>query len=1833
MADSGVPLIVSSNRFNDIAPFTKRLYASDSKKWGSILPWEFPQNASKRAEEDFLILTFSAKTIQEAEQLLGSARKEKFRFLKQAWYSLALWNLNYRVHGAAQQWLQENEGLWKDSEMVGSICGSETTLNAFFFSADQKADYGEKLLMWVMKSVQYEVRQWHGLPQPAQPIMEEKPETAHNVAQEAVQVNDTIKMPRPGSAGLVESEPRSRPISMSAQPAKAQLANPATLIKDSSQTPTFSLPSTAPSYMGRMPDFTVSASQHPATSVQPKHENANQVPPGRQRGNSHPKRSFSQRWNGRGQPQLQPPFHDASFPSQSGPSFYAPSSGANDMALQMHGQTARPRAPEGPPGVSLNPMTAEHAARNMQVQRYPGPPMSSFNDNSFQQPNPYYQPGQAQAPHGVFVPNNAPHPNPYYHTPALLDRTNIDDRYNRRMFSGASESSINMPHPSAGTLAMYQDQHGGGNDGRGGHRRQSMSSRGGNGKVRGGYKNGRGGSRGSNGFSAESGRGGKEIFTRHGTFTHEDKPKEHREFEMPHPPATAFAKNRNRNGSVASSNWRRGDHKQMPLGSNEAVNPQQAFNGANQHLPSLPMSTFQGSAPPPMRVMSSEQYGHPPPRNQEGWNRRHYAEKRALSGPGPQYQPYGYTNVFPPIGSGWEGRNLHSAPMRDLGAPAPRTVPTQEDRIALQPVKGVIHDEEIAESMKDKSKVLTRNHIGSEFTYVNKLILFGIRTSVEDHEIQNLFTSVTGIKHSAAPEFDSERRSKTENPHIAVRVTSKIYHAESRPQYQCVYIIFDTSAQARAALKLSGSMSLGNYTVKIEVPKEYWDVTHMNYPGSGATGARGWHKTIAASRESYPAPQHAHETSVSSSLAGLNVGNQNILASDSKNFTAVGLDAARNKSEDTTPTPSGASTPRGGKKKRNKSKKGVSAAASGGDLRVEALQSSVSGHAESTTRAPSPVFRPESTEMDSANSTVKEPAYDDAMSDKSNVTIVRDPATPAETGLSEALEPTGVDNKVSTTSRDASQTKSEPAFSPEMAKDGGFPRVVMPTIQQPADRVGELDESVKTVTKQSFRGPTQATEKAEGETNDKVNGQAGITTYSEQNAAPSKTAAQDDENVDDSFHTATGSPHGSDNEQKQAQGKACGSKPTDDMNTRVDATASATSSPISARIQSPKDAQIEMTAKTSKKAPVPQIPRVRVSEPTTLQLESNDNKKETSDQRRASGSTITPLTPAFQTAPTTPAMASDALTTGEREEPSTAEPADQGAEFAGSADHLDDRAKSGQNLKKPEKSKGPSQTPSLSVFAKPQRTQGKSKKSTKKTRKGIGGDLRSFSDITSEALSRVVSGAVTSDCEASETSVVPKTCNSSAEPNDDEIATLINDIPVHEVGLARGVEEFINKGEEEAENEDDKPTGEADPAEAVDRVASSTSPSRSLNERRGIVEILNRFIPGSKQSAHGSVSAPPADQDIDKIQDVSTFAASEISSPTTSSKFPVPVAQMQTNDKETSKTDHLAQPFSQALGTHGADLPRDSGHSGGSVDQQSTGALGNLAGLGISTDTHTAVDQDVIGNAGKVKKKKKKASGKRKRAAREALAESEAGLLTESKEGSPEFVDDSTSSTKGEAGDKEPFQFHFQANIHPYPSQSLAGTHSQSPSQASNLSGSGSEISSHTLRRSSQDETLSPSGSLSNDSPTRKKKIMEAQKAQGKNTLITAPPLRHKHKRISSRSSRKKSATGTSPTTSDKSRTIYLHRSFNQESDSDDENSGPREFDKLIDAQTRNNRRPSMLYLYLGSGKRSEDRGQREQVEEVRKPETPARNQDAATKRITGGERGENRSEWLTLGG
>ncbi|KAI7641888.1 hypothetical protein KC318_g21709, partial [Hortaea werneckii] len=232
-------------------------------------------------------------------------------------------------------------------------------------------------------------------------------------------------------------------------------------------------------------------------------------------------------------------------------------------------------------------------------------------------------------------------------------------------------------------------------------------------------------------------------------------------------------------------------------------------------------------------------------------------------------------------------------------------------------------------------------------------------------------------------------------------------------------------------------MFFGHNAVKIEVPKEYWDVSHMNYPGFGATGARGWHRTFAGPREGYAPPQHAHKSSASSSLGEVNVGGQSTRASGNKNSITGGLDAAENKSGDTTPTPSGATTPRAGKKKKHKNKKAVTAAASGGELRVEALQSSHAGRVDPTTRSSSPVFKSESTNVDSENPGVDGKAHEDAMSDKSNVTVVRDSATTANTSLSEAMEPADAENKVSTASRDDSQTKSEPAFSPEMAKDGG----------------------------------------------------------------------------------------------------------------------------------------------------------------------------------------------------------------------------------------------------------------------------------------------------------------------------------------------------------------------------------------------------------------------------------------------------------------------------------------------------------------------------------------------------------------------------------------------------------------------------------------------------------------------------------------------------------------------------------------------------------------------------------------------------------------------------
>ena len=146
-------VIAASSRFNDIQPYSARIYAKDPQTWGSLFPWEFPQNASREEEEAFLRRFFSDVEIH--MQGGDSGPGNGFKFLKQVWYCNALWNLNHRVP-AVESWF------WKQSDSM--VLLKDPKINEFFFKPDvqpatffRQAEldmYGEKFLTWVIPGIQ-----------------------------------------------------------------------------------------------------------------------------------------------------------------------------------------------------------------------------------------------------------------------------------------------------------------------------------------------------------------------------------------------------------------------------------------------------------------------------------------------------------------------------------------------------------------------------------------------------------------------------------------------------------------------------------------------------------------------------------------------------------------------------------------------------------------------------------------------------------------------------------------------------------------------------------------------------------------------------------------------------------------------------------------------------------------------------------------------------------------------------------------------------------------------------------------------------------------------------------------------------------------------------------------------------------------------------------------------------------------------------------------------------------------------------------------------------------------------------------------------------------------------------------------------------------------------------------------------------------------------------------------------------------------------------------------------------------------------------------------------
>ncbi|KAH9845877.1 hypothetical protein Tdes44962_MAKER00087 [Teratosphaeria destructans] len=518
------PVIASSDRYADIAPYMGRIYNADPQKWGSILPWEFPQDSSKRSEEYFLRAAFGD----------FECHIQGFRFLKQVWYSIAKWNFEIRVPAIAEQWMDHNKDIWTDPTLVEFVLKPSAELRTFSFAAEDVGTYGEKLLGWAVKHIQYLVQ----LKQHDESSTVKAKGSVTDVESELVQtsvLNTSATKHSPEQIVVDSKQPEGSEDSEKADVTKsAELAPALPVVLD---TP----PKTAPIR-------SVSSSGEPSSNF----DSSAHMPPGfqvgsdamygpaihnRKRGNSGGGRRFSNYSGGSGranqkwQPQApfapppfqRPPFRDPSFPHAAAPPVHM----QHEMSFLSGGVQDFLPSQQPPPGFQN---TGPHL----------GP--SSF-DNGPIGPQHGFMPGPMLA-HGP-VSQPPVYQNAYYnsHDPSHSFNDRSNGRDGIRVFSGS-----NMPWSQHNEDFFGYNKYGA-------KRRESMSTRGGSTRGRGGsFGRGGKGSRGRNSLS-NAGRRELETFAGDGTFQYLDSHQQRVD-----PPASGqFSSDaRNAEGNAYSSmKWRR----------------------------------------------------------------------------------------------------------------------------------------------------------------------------------------------------------------------------------------------------------------------------------------------------------------------------------------------------------------------------------------------------------------------------------------------------------------------------------------------------------------------------------------------------------------------------------------------------------------------------------------------------------------------------------------------------------------------------------------------------------------------------------------------------------------------------------------------------------------------------------------------------------------------------------------------------------------------------------------------------------------------------------------------------------------------------------------------------------------------------------------------------------------------------------------------------------------------------------------------------------------------------------------------------------------------------
>ena len=1220
-------IIVSSNLFADIKPYATHTYYDDVMKWGSIVPWEFPQYASKEQEEAFLRQHFSETEIHMQGGAHGSGAG--FRFLKQVWYTIALWNLEVRIPGVAAWWFEqdENKSYLQDDTMVESICSPEAKPETFFQSAEIK-QYGTKLLGFVVKNIQYTVKE---MKRKEREAMNDRPLAATS----NVQTASPTELKEDSIPACTEPN---RKVEASALELSKQV-NQAAFMHNGKGKENAAHSTPLPPHAEAMPPSRVNSGEYITSEA-----SGHQYP--RNRGFSDGRR-YTKPGTGRFQSRQPFPFVDPNTQHHQVPALGMPSPRFTNMM------------PHPVPGQYCMPSEAYNQyAAQMHYQQQPGFPGFA------QTPPPGLPP---QAPFGTQV-------MPGHHDVAPDNMIPYGQRlpsFESNPFTDRTNGYTDYHELNDGPVYTESNMYGG----KRGNRRSSMSSRGATYRGRGRGGRGRGSKR-RNSFTESRDRVG--IMDE--KFFH--KP------VIDHGPGPGFgAPIRGRRESlVQEKTWR-----------SDSDRPQAYYNNNNNYGtdPRLP-----GFGAP------LQESGIFPP----GFNAQHKVHGQIGGHPVQDSRsPIMPHQNIRPTSSHYSHSLEHRVPI----SAASRALSSSHTSMQSPAMSASVPTTETG-PFEVGEDCVNKDHIGVNRREVTKLIVFDIPAGTPGDLITAPFLNA-GIPvvemHPCMPK--------------------SIY---ARADRICAFVMFENHLDARRGLKLKGTETSFAQKLNIEVAREYWDPTHERFqarygdarnPRAPANVRNAIDQTVARDNSNNSTLRLVQEPNSDRHLQSVIVppgqGPRSTASRPRKDDgepqshrAAPGQDGARSGTSelvksrptsgkeadcevediaprvtDPTPNASGASTPKKNKKKpkNNTLKKKLQNM----DVTVEAA---VTKPVEPTAAMGDTAisFKKASEPFDSQMDKYVEVSVEsksiisEATNEDNSAAVERASAMKSVKPASDETEKTPVgSNKVLLTHPDADQTVQGPEKL-ENAAEGA--------VTNDYERAESVKSDATVVV------TTQA-EKPADRLDSVVQGSPDLTSETD-----TKQPSLEDQQDDDSFHTANNTP-----ESEHGKGKG---KLTDD-----------TVEDASVTITPTKSAASDSPTKAIKPAPVPLMKSKPALTVPTGAAKTSAGASEAgttpipAEQQTASGPSVppTPLT-GFHTAPSTPALPSASA-----EPLSTDKPA---------------VAKKAERADKAEKAKGPAQTESLSLFGKKQAL----KKKPAKGKASMKGKPKEMSlGLSSEQSSRRVSDA------------------------------------------------------------------------------------------------------------------------------------------------------------------------------------------------------------------------------------------------------------------------------------------------------------------------------------------------------------------------------------------------------------------------------------------------------------------------------------------------------------